>query len=158
MFSGYYLRVQKRRNPGADRLGTDTVTKIGIRAAAVTFHAVCYRKSEYEAPKMCTRVRAYARMREVPKGTIQYLRNLHYRYCIVNSTPRFYIGFVTLMSTMSENGMNYLELEYEHLYNMRDQTMLFLKLYPKTTGLAEEMLDWLDQKVKMLGKELEKHP
>ena len=59
---------------------------------------------------------------------------------------------------MSENGMNYLELEYEHLYNMRDQTMLFLKLYPKTTGLAEEMLDWLDQKVKMLGKELEKIP
>ena len=59
---------------------------------------------------MCIRVRAYARMREVPKGTIQYLRNLHYRYCIVNSTPRFYIGFVTLMSTMSENGMNYLEL------------------------------------------------
>ena len=41
---------------------------------------------------------------------------------------------------MSENGMNYLELEYEHLYNMRDQTMLFLKMCPKTTGLAEEML------------------
>ena len=59
---------------------------------------------------------------------------------------------------MSENGMNYLELEYEHLYNMRDQTMLFLKLCPMTTGLAEEMLDWLDQKVKMLGKELEKIP
>ena len=55
---------------------------------------------------------------------------------------------------MSENGMNYLELEYEHLYNMRDQTMLFLKLCPKTTGLAEEMLTWLDQKVKMLGEEL----
>ena len=59
---------------------------------------------------------------------------------------------------MSENGMNYLELEYEHLYNMRDQTMLFLKLCPKTTGLAEEMLGWLDQKVKMLGEELEKIP
>lgn len=56
------------------------------------------------------RIRRHAR---VPKGTIQYQRNLHYRYCIVNSTPRFYIGFVTLMSTMSENGMNYLELEYE---------------------------------------------
>ena len=59
---------------------------------------------------------------------------------------------------MSKNGMNYLELEYEHLNNMRDQTMLFLKLCPKTTGLAEEMLTWLDQKVKMLGKELEKIP
>jgi len=27
---------------------------------------------------------------------------------------------------MSENGMNYLELVYEHLYNMRDQTMSVL--------------------------------
>ena len=41
---------------------------------------------------------------------------------------------------------------------MRDQTMLFLKLCLKTTGLAEEMLGWLDQKVKMLGEELEKIP
>ena len=57
---------------------------------------------------------------------------------------------------MSENSTNYLELEYEHLYNVRDQTILFLKMCPKTTGLAEEMLTWLDQKVKMLGKELEK--
>ena len=55
---------------------------------------------------------------------------------------------------MSENGMNYLELEYEHLYNMRDQTILFLKMCLKTTGLAEEMLTWLDQKVRMLGEKL----
>ena len=57
---------------------------------------------------------------------------------------------------MSEETANYLELEYEHLYNVRDQTILFLKMCPKTTGLAEELLTWLDQKVKMLGKELEK--
>lgn len=37
---------------------------------------------------------------------------------------------------------------------MRNQTMLFLKMCPKTTGLAEEMLTWLDQKVKMLGEKL----
>ena len=55
---------------------------------------------------------------------------------------------------MSENATNYLELEYEHLYNVRDQTILFLKMCPKTTGLAEEMLTWLDQKVKMLGERL----
>ena len=55
---------------------------------------------------------------------------------------------------MSENATNYLELEYEHLYNVRDQTILFLKMCPKTTGLAEEMLTWLDQKVKMLGEKL----
>lgn len=47
-----------------------------------------------------------------------------------------------------------LELEYEQLYNMRDQAMLFLKLCPKTTGLAEEMLTWLDGKVRMLGERL----
>ncbi len=55
---------------------------------------------------------------------------------------------------MTENGTNYLELEYEHLYNMRDQTLPFLKLCTKTTGLAEEMPTWLDQKVKMLGERL----
>ena len=37
---------------------------------------------------------------------------------------------------------------------MRDQTILFLKMCPKTTRLAEEMLTWLDQKVKMLGEKL----
>ena len=57
---------------------------------------------------------------------------------------------------MSEETANYLELEYEHLYNMRDQTILFLKMCPKTTGLEEELLTWLDQKVKMLGEELSK--
>ena len=55
---------------------------------------------------------------------------------------------------MSQDDMNYLELEYEHLYNVRDQTLLFLKMCPKTTGLAEEMLTWLDQKVRMLGEKL----
>ena len=57
---------------------------------------------------------------------------------------------------MSENATNYLELEYEHLYNVRDQTILFLKMCPKTTGLAEELLTWLDQKVRMLGEKLMK--
>ena len=32
--------------------------------------------------------------------------------------------------------------------------MLFLKLCPKTTGLAEEMLTWLGWKVRMLGERL----
>ncbi len=58
------------------------------------------------------------------------------------------------MLTMSQDDMNYLELEYEHLYNVRDQTLLFLKMCPKTTGLAEEMLTWLDAKVRMLGERL----
>ena len=58
------------------------------------------------------------------------------------------------MLTMSQDDMNYLELEYEHLYNVRDQTLLFLKMCPKTPGLAEEMLTWLDAKVRMLGEKL----
>ena len=60
------------------------------------------------------------------------------------------------MLTMSQDDMNYLELEYEHLYNVRDQTLLFLKMCPKTTGLAEEMRTWLDAKVRILGEELMK--
>ena len=55
---------------------------------------------------------------------------------------------------MFENGMNYLELEYEHLYNVRDQTILFLKMCPMTTGLTEELLTWLDGKVRMMGEKL----
>ena len=39
---------------------------------------------------------------------------------------------------------------------MRGQTILFLKMCPKTTGLVKEMLTWLDQKVKMLGEEMAK--
>ncbi|AGI47801.1 hypothetical protein TALC_00806 [Thermoplasmatales archaeon BRNA1] len=58
------------------------------------------------------------------------------------------------MLNTSQDDMNYLELEYEHLYNVRDQTLLFLKMCPKTTGLAEEMLTWLDGKVRMLGERL----
>ncbi len=96
-------------------------------------------------------MRGYAR---VPKGTIQYLRNLHYRYCIVNSTPRFYIGFVTLMSTISENDMEKLELEYEQLYNMRDQAMLFLKMMPDTQGYINEVLATLNDMVDTLGRRL----
>ena len=57
---------------------------------------------------------------------------------------------------MSENATNYLELEYEHLYNVRDQTILFLKMCPKTTGLAEEMLVWLDIKIKLMEEKLVK--
>ncbi len=49
--------------------------------------------------------------------------------------------------------MNYLELEYEHLYKVRDQTLLFLKLCPKTTGLADELVTWLDQKVIISGRD-----
>ena len=37
---------------------------------------------------------------------------------------------------------------------MRDQTILFLKMCSKTTGLAEGMLTWLDAKVRMLGEKL----
>ncbi len=55
---------------------------------------------------------------------------------------------------MSENGMNYLELEYEHLYNMRDQTMLFLKLCPKTDGYANEILATLDEMVDTIGRRI----
>ena len=37
---------------------------------------------------------------------------------------------------------------------MRDQTLSFLKMCSKTTGLAEEIQTWLDQKVRMLGEKL----
>ena len=57
---------------------------------------------------------------------------------------------------MSEEGMNYLKLEYEHLYNLRDQSMLFLNRCPSTTGITEELVTWLDSKVNLLVDELAK--
>lgn len=48
--------------------------------------------------------------------------------------------------------MNYAEPEYEHLYNMRDQTMPFLKLCPKTDGYVNEILSAPDDMVKMIGR------
>ena len=55
---------------------------------------------------------------------------------------------------MGKKKQEYLELEYEHLYNLRDQTMLFMKLCPKTEGYADELLAWLDEKVEILGRRL----
>ena len=41
---------------------------------------------------------------------------------------------------MSHNGIDSLRLEYEHLYNLRDQTMLFLELCPEKAQYAEGIL------------------
>ena len=58
------------------------------------------------------------------------------------------------MSIMSENDMEKLELEYEQLYNMRDQAMLFLKMMPDTQGYINEVLATLDDMVETLGRRL----
>ncbi len=55
---------------------------------------------------------------------------------------------------MGKKKQEYLELEYEHLYNLRDQTMLFMKMCPKTDGYVDELLAWLDEKVEILGRRL----
>lgn len=46
------------------------------------------------------------------------------------------------------------ELEYEFLYNLRDQTLLFLKMCPDTSGYANEILNTLDEMVDTLGRRL----
>ena len=46
---------------------------------------------------------------------------------------------------MSNNGIDSLRLEYEHLYNLRDQTMLFLELCPDNRGYAKRILDELNE-------------
>ena len=57
---------------------------------------------------------------------------------------------------MSEDQPNYLEYEYEYLYNLRDQTMLFMQMCPKTDGYVDQLLAWLDEKVEILGRRLSK--
>lgn len=57
---------------------------------------------------------------------------------------------------MSYNIIGKTELEYEFLYNLRDQTMLFLRMCPENNGYAEEILATLDEVVETLGRRLEK--
>ena len=38
-----------------------------------------------------------------------------------------------------------LRYEYEHLYNIRDQTLLFLELCPDNRGYAKKILDELNE-------------
>ena len=38
-----------------------------------------------------------------------------------------------------------LRYEYEHLYNIRDQTLLFLELCPGNRGYAKKILDELNE-------------
>ena len=57
---------------------------------------------------------------------------------------------------MSYNIIGKTELEYEFLYNLRDQTMLFLRMCPENNGYAGEILATLDEMVDILGRRLEK--
>ncbi len=56
--------------------------------------------------------------------------------------------------TMTYNEFTQTELEYEFLYNLRDQTILFSKL---ADGKHEkDLLEWLDGRILSLEEELEK--
>ena len=57
---------------------------------------------------------------------------------------------------MSDNSINKAELEYEFLYNLRDQTILFLRMCPDTDGYANEILSTLNEMVDTLGRRLMK--
>ena len=55
---------------------------------------------------------------------------------------------------MTYNEFTQTELEYEFLYNLRDQTIFFSKL---ADGKHEkDLLDWLDGRILSLEEELEK--
>ena len=57
---------------------------------------------------------------------------------------------------MSYNIIGKTELEYEFLYNLRDQTLLFLRMCPDTDGYANEILNTLDEMVETIGRRLTK--
>ncbi len=45
-------------------------------------------------------------------------------------------------------------MEYEFLYNVRDQAILFLRMAPATEGCVAQVLDLVDGMVKTLGEEI----
>ena len=57
---------------------------------------------------------------------------------------------------MSYNIIGKTELEYEFLFNLRDQTLLFLRMCPENNGYAAEILSQLEEMVEILGRRLEK--
>ena len=57
---------------------------------------------------------------------------------------------------MSYNIIGKTELEYDFLFNLRDQTMLFLRMCPENNGYAGEILATLEEMVDILGRRLEK--
>ena len=57
---------------------------------------------------------------------------------------------------MSYNIIGKTELEYEFLFNLRDQTLLFLRMCPENNGYAGEILARLEEMVNILGRRLEK--
>ena len=48
--------------------------------------------------------------------------------------------------------MDKTELEYEFLYNVGDQMLLFLKICPDTDGCTNEILGTLDEMVETIGR------
>lgn len=46
------------------------------------------------------------------------------------------------------------ELEYEFLYNLRDKTLLFLRMCPENNGYAGEILTRLDEMAEIFGRRL----
>ena len=61
------------------------------------------------------------------------------------------------MSSMSQNGIDTLRLEYEHLYNLRDQTLLFLEMCPENEGYADRIRVELDEMIKEIVAKLFVH-
>ena len=56
--------------------------------------------------------------------------------------------------TMSYDTADMTELEYEFLYNLRDQSLLFLMMQPETDGYVNEILARLDEMVETLADRL----
>ena len=57
---------------------------------------------------------------------------------------------------MSDNELNATEIEYEFLYNLRDQAMLFLKMNPNTQGYVNEILATMEEMIETLANRLTK--
>ncbi len=54
------------------------------------------------------------------------------------------------MLSMSHNGIDTVRLEYEHLYNLRNQTLLFLELCPEKGEYAGKIREEPDLMLKGL--------
>ncbi len=67
--------------------------------------------------------------------------------------PAFILTTIVL-SNMEQNKKSNTLKEFEFLYNMRDQTMLFLELMPNNEGKAETLLCMIEMMMDSLREKL----
>ncbi len=71
-----------------------------------------------------------------------------------STLPETHLRKNVITMTEENNKMDPKDIEYEFLYNIKDQTMLYLDMSKSNLGYAESVLLLVDEMVEKLGQDL----